>query len=42
MTKSGTIVDATIIHAPTSTKNELKQRDPEMKHTRKVLVAAQG
>jgi IS5 family transposase len=42
MTKSGTIVDATIIHAPTSTKNELKRRDPEMKHTRKVLVAAQG
>lgn len=35
MTKSGTIVDATIIHAPTSTKNELKQRDPEMKHTKK-------
>lgn len=35
MTKSGTIVDATIIHAPTSTKNESKQRDPEMSHTKK-------
>lgn len=33
--KSGTIVDATIIHAAPSTKNELKQRDPEMKQTRK-------
>jgi len=33
MTKNGTIVDATIIQAPTSTKNESKQRDPEMKFT---------
>jgi transposase, IS5 family len=32
---SGTIVDATIIHAPSSTKNAEKQRDPEMKQTRK-------
>lgn len=32
---SGTIVDATIIHAPTSTKNATKTRDPEMKQTRK-------
>jgi IS5 family transposase len=32
---SGTIVDATIIHAPSSTKNEAKTRDPEMKQTRK-------
>ena len=30
LTKTGTIVDATIIHAPTSTKKESKQRDPEM------------
>jgi len=29
--KSGTIVDATIIDAPPSTKNEAKARDPEMK-----------
>ena len=31
----GTIVDATIIHAPSSTKNEQKERDPEMKQTKK-------
>jgi IS5 family transposase len=29
--KSGTIVDATIISAPTSTKNAAKSRDPEMR-----------
>jgi IS5 family transposase len=33
--KSGTIVDATIIAAPPSTKNADRARDPEMKHTRK-------
>jgi IS5 family transposase len=33
--KSGTIVDATIINAPSSTKNEKKERDPEMHQTRK-------
>jgi len=33
--KSSTIVDATIISAPSSTKNEEKQRDPEMHQTRK-------
>jgi len=33
--RSGTIVDATIIAAPSSTKNETKSRDPEMKQTRK-------
>jgi IS5 family transposase len=32
---TGTIVDATIIHAPSSTKNEKKQRDPQMHQTRK-------
>jgi IS5 family transposase len=31
----GTIVDATIINAPSSTKNKEKQRDPEMHQTRK-------
>lgn len=31
----GTIVDATIINAPTSTKNKEKARDPEMHQTRK-------
>jgi transposase, IS5 family len=33
--KGGTMVDATIIHAPPSTKNETRQRDPEMRQTRK-------
>src|SRR5512140_2917561 len=31
----GTIVDATIIHAPSSTKNRSKARDPEMHQTKK-------
>jgi IS5 family transposase len=33
--KAGTIVDATIIAAPTSTKNATATRDPEMRQTRK-------
>lgn len=33
--KSGTIVDATIIEAPSSTKNKEKQRDPDMHQTKK-------
>jgi IS5 family transposase len=33
--KSGTIVDATIIEAPPSTKNAEKARDPEMHQTKK-------
>lgn len=32
---TGTIVDATIISAPSSTKNEKQQRDPEMHQTKK-------
>jgi IS5 family transposase len=32
---TGTIVDATIIHAPSSTKNQKQARDPEMYQTRK-------
>ena len=32
---TGTIVDATIIAAPSSTKNAKKERDPEMHQTRK-------
>jgi transposase, IS5 family len=32
---TGTIVDATLIEAPSSTKNKAKQRDPEMHQTRK-------
>jgi len=33
--KEGTIVDATIIAAPSSTKNQSGQRDPEMHQTKK-------
>jgi IS5 family transposase len=32
---TGTIVDATIIHAPSSTKNHEQKRDPEMQQTKK-------
>ena len=35
MMKERTIVDATIIEAPSSTKNEKKSRDPEMHQTKK-------
>ncbi len=33
--KSGTLVDATIVSAPSSTKNEDRKRDPEMTSTKK-------
>ena len=33
--QTSTIVDATIIHAPSSTKNEKQERDPEMHQARK-------
>ncbi|MGA9343406.1 MAG: IS5 family transposase [Rhodanobacteraceae bacterium] len=33
--RQGTIVDATIIHAPSSTKNAAKARDPDMHQTKK-------
>ena len=36
--KSGTIVDATIISAPSSTKNQEEKRDPEMRQTKKGNV----
>ncbi len=32
--REGTVVDATIIHTPTSTKNEKREREPEMHQTR--------
>lgn len=35
MMRGGSIVDATLIQAPSSTKNEKKQRDPEMSQTKK-------
>ncbi|VXC42163.1 hypothetical protein PSEUDO8Z_100433 [Pseudomonas sp. 8Z] len=33
--RQGTIVDATLIHAPTSTKNKKRERDPQMHQTKK-------
>ena len=33
--REGTLVDATIINAPSSTKNKDKSRDPEMHQTKK-------
>jgi transposase, IS5 family len=33
--KAGTVVDATLISAPSSTKNESGERDPEMKQSKK-------
>ncbi len=35
MLKEGTIVDASIIEVPASTKNRKRERDPEMRQTRK-------
>lgn len=35
MVREGTIVDATIVDAPTSTKNAAKKRDPEMHQVKK-------
>jgi transposase, IS5 family len=35
MLRSGTVVDATLIAAPSSTKNSSGERDPEMKQSRK-------
>jgi IS5 family transposase len=35
MLKTGTVVDATLIAAPSSTKNESGERDPEMHQTKK-------
>ena len=33
--RGGTIVDATLIAAPSSTKNKNNERDPEMHQTKK-------
>ena len=40
--RSGTIVDATIIAAPSSTKNATQTRDPEMKQTRRARTGTSG
>jgi IS5 family transposase len=39
---TGTIVDATIIHAPSSTKNENKERDPRCIGPRKATSGTSG
>jgi IS5 family transposase len=39
---TGTIVDATIIHAPSSTENDSGERDPEMHQTRKATNGISG
>ncbi len=40
--QSGTIVDASFIAAPSSTKNQRSQRDPEMHQTRKDRETTSG
>ena len=35
MLKTGTVVDATLIAAPSSTKNDKGERDPQMHQTKK-------
>lgn len=35
--REGTVIDATIIQAPSSTKNRRQERDPEMRRTRKGI-----
>jgi IS5 family transposase len=40
--KRGSIVDATLIAAPSSTKNQDKQRDPKMSQTKKGKVRYRG
>ena len=42
MMKGGTVVDATIINAPSSTKNASKSRDPEMCQTKKGISGISG
>jgi transposase, IS5 family len=38
----GTIVDATILAAPSSTKNKTKERDPEMHQPRRATNGTSG
>ncbi len=40
--KCGTVVDATLVAAPSSTKNEDKKRDPEMTQTKKGISGTSG
>lgn len=40
--RTGTIVDASIIAAPSSTKNLKRERDPEMHQTKKGISGTSG
>ena len=40
--KQGTIIDATLLSAPNSTKNKTSERDPEMHQTQKVTSGTTG
>ena len=40
--RGGTIVDATLIHAPSSTKNRAQSRDREMNQARKAKTGTSG
>jgi IS5 family transposase len=40
MLRQGTVVDATIIHAPSSTKNKDGKRDPETHQTKETSVSS--
>lgn len=40
--KEGSLVDATIIEAPSSTKNKTGERDPEMHQTKKAISGTSG
>lgn len=42
MVREGIMVDATIINAPSSTKNKVKERDSEMHQTRKRNQSGAG
>ena len=42
MLKTGTVVDATLIAAPSSTKNDKGERDPEMHKPRKETNGTLG
>jgi transposase, IS5 family len=42
MLRTGTAVDATLISAPSSTKNASGERDPEMKQTRRAPTGTSG
>jgi IS5 family transposase len=42
MLKAGTVVDATLITAPSSTKNKAGERDPDMHQTKMASSGTSG